>query len=410
MGIRQPNKGRILLCGFGDPGHTFPLIALGRALVERGYDATVQSWSRWRSDIEGEGLSFSPAPEYKVFPARGEALKPYQAAVRAARTTAELIREIEPKVVVCDVITAAPVLASELEETPWATLVPHLYPVNSPDLPPYGMGCLPPDTDAGKKAWEFVGKISNKGVEQGRRQLNGARDRLGLPPLGFTHGGISRSLCLVGTYPQLEYPRSWPDYVEITGPLAWERSEGDYDEPTGDGPLIVVAPSTSKDPQHRLLRSVLKGLEKMQVRVLGTTNGLEPDVPLPKVGNGVVVDWLAYGRAMSQADLVICHGGHGTMTRALELGVPVLVTPVEGDMAENAARAAWSKAGTYVPWRLVSPTSIRWAVRSMLANPTYKDRALEFKRWSSANNGASNAADAVDKLATEERPAPVASS
>ena len=59
----QHNKGRILLCGFGDPGHTFPLIALGLALVERGYEATVQTWSHWRSEIEAEGLSFSAAPE-----------------------------------------------------------------------------------------------------------------------------------------------------------------------------------------------------------------------------------------------------------------------------------------------------------------------------------------------------------
>lgn len=402
MGNKKSNKRRALLCGFGDPGHTFPLIALGCALQKRGYEATIQTWSRWRNDIEAEGLSFTPAPEYRVFPTRLEPLKPYQAAVKAARTTAALIKEIEPDVVVCDVITAAPVLASELEGVPWVTLVPHLYPINAPNLPPYGIGCMPPATAAGKKIWQRLGKLSNRGVELGRQQLNGARSRLGLPPLAFTHGTISRRLCLVGTYPQLEYPRNWPPYVEITGPLAWERSDGDFAEPPGDGPLVVVAPSTSKDPKHRLLRSTLKGLEGMQVRVIGTTNGLDTDVPLPKTGNSVVVDWLAYGKAMSRADLVICHGGHGTMARALELGVPVLAAPVEGDMAENAARAAWTGVGRSIPWRLVSATSILWTVRSILADSSYKERALELKRWSLENNGAENAAEAVTRLISDK--------
>ncbi len=400
------NKGHILLCGFGDPGHTFPLIALGRALKKIGYDATVQTWSNWRTDVEAEGLSFSAAPEYRVFPTRQEPLKPYQAAVKAAETTRRLIREVDPLTVVCDVITVAPALASELEGVRWVTLVPHLYPVNAPDLPPYGIGCQPPAAAPGKKVWRLLSKVSDIGVEQGRQQLNGARSRLGLPPVGFTHGSMSRDLCLVGTYPQLEYPRHWPDHVEITGPLEWERSAGDYADPPGDGPIVVVAPSTSKDPQHRLLRAALEGLENMHVRVLGTINGLQPDIPLPKTRNGVVVDWLAYGRAMSRADLVICHGGHGTMTRALSLGVPVLVAPVEGDMAENAARAVWARVGMYLPWRLVGSTSVRWVVRSMLADNSYKERALEFKSWSHDNDGAENAAEAIDRLIAKQVEAP----
>ena len=38
-------------------------------------------------------------------------------------------------------------------------------------------------------------------------ELNGARERVGLPPLPYTHGGISRELAIVATFPQLEYPR-----------------------------------------------------------------------------------------------------------------------------------------------------------------------------------------------------------
>jgi UDP:flavonoid glycosyltransferase YjiC (YdhE family) len=83
---------RILLGAFGDPGHTFPAIALGRALVARGHEVTLQTWQRWAGDVEREGLRFAAAPEYDVFPTLGRYLKPYEAVVRATEDTLPLVR------------------------------------------------------------------------------------------------------------------------------------------------------------------------------------------------------------------------------------------------------------------------------------------------------------------------------
>ena len=41
---------------------------------------------------------------------------------------------------------------------------------------------------------------------------------MGLPPLVHVHGGTSRELALVATFPQLEYPRSWPAHTHVVGP------------------------------------------------------------------------------------------------------------------------------------------------------------------------------------------------
>ncbi|HEV7884586.1 MAG TPA: glycosyltransferase, partial [Solirubrobacteraceae bacterium] len=59
-----------MLGAFGDPGHAFPAIALGRALAGRGHDVTLQTWTRWREHVEAEGMTFAAAPEYHVFPTR----------------------------------------------------------------------------------------------------------------------------------------------------------------------------------------------------------------------------------------------------------------------------------------------------------------------------------------------------
>ena len=93
---------RVYVGAFGDPGHAFPAIALGRALAARGHDVTLETWTRWREHVEREGMRFAPAPEYQVFPTQERPLKPYEAVVRAARDTLGQIEDARPDVVVID--------------------------------------------------------------------------------------------------------------------------------------------------------------------------------------------------------------------------------------------------------------------------------------------------------------------
>jgi UDP:flavonoid glycosyltransferase YjiC (YdhE family) len=138
------------------------------------------------------------------------------------------------------------------------------------------------------------------------------------------------------------------------------------------------------------------------VRVLATTNRHQPERPLPSVpDNAVLVDWLSYSQGMAEADLVVCHGGHGTVARALGAGVPVICCPAVGDMAENGARVAWSGAGLMLPWRLLGPRTLRLTVRRILADPTFRVRAGEIAAWARANDGAERAAELVEALAHE---------
>ena len=107
---------RVLLGAFGDPGHAFPMIALGRALAARGDEVTLQTWTRWRTFVEGEGLRFAPAPEYQVFPSGPEPLDFYEAVVHATRETLPLVQRTAPEVVVADILTLAPSLDITEEE------------------------------------------------------------------------------------------------------------------------------------------------------------------------------------------------------------------------------------------------------------------------------------------------------
>ncbi len=77
---------------------------------------------------------------------------------------------------------------------------------------------------------------------------------------------------------------------------------------------------------------------------------------------------------MPAASLVVSHGGHGTVARALGAGTPVLVSPITGDMSETAMRVDWAGAGLSLPWRLCRPAPLRWATRRILAEPSFTAR------------------------------------
>ncbi len=390
---------RVLLGAFGDPGHAFPMIALGRALVARGHDVTLQTWTRWREQVEAERMSFAPAPEYQVFPSGPEPLDFYEAVVHATLDTRPLVRDLQPDVAVADILTLAPALAAELEDVPCATLIPHVHPHGERHFPIYSLGARMPRSAVGRALWRRAQRPVDAGLELGRVELNRTRERVSLAPLDHVHNGISRRLALVASFPQLEYPRRWPQGVHVVGPLMWEPATADVELPPGDAPLVLVAPSTAQDAEHRLLEATLRGLADAPVRVLATWNRRLPPRPLPVPDNARLVDWVSYARTMPHCDAVVCHAGHGTLVRALASGCAVVACPAIGDMNENAARVDWAGAGVRVPRRFQTPRVLRLAVERALGDVSIRARAYEFARWAESHDSGATAAGLIERLA-----------
>jgi MGT family glycosyltransferase len=391
---------RILVGAFGDAGHVFPAIALGKALAARGHEVVIETWEERRQAVEGEGLGFAAAEEYRMFPPPDPESEEGQHAAEAALALRPLLDEFRPHAVVSDILTLAPTLAAEQAGIPLATLIPHIYPVVEPGLPFFAIGLRPPRTRLGRALWRTGHDRALKiGLEQGRRDLNIQRARLGLPPLDRFHGGISPDLALVATYPQLEYPREWPESVAITGPMTFEMPHPEIELPPGEDPLVLVAPSTAHDSENHLVRTALAAFADEPVRVVATTNRVAPQRPIEVPANARVVEWLSYGQLMPAASVIVSHGGHGTVARALGAGTPVLVCPIIGDMSETAMRVDWAGAGLSLPWRLCRPAPLRWATRRLLHEPNFTAKAEEIAAWGRANDGAARGAELVERLA-----------
>ena len=112
-----------------------------------------------------------------------------------------------------------------------------------------------------------------------------------------------------------------------------------------------------------------------------------------------LVNWVSYADAMHDSALVVCHAGHGTLMQALRQGVPVLAVAHSGDMPENAARIDWAGVGVRLPWRLVSPTTLRLAVgRALESRQALATRAAELSAWAALNDGPTRASELLEKL------------
>jgi UDP:flavonoid glycosyltransferase YjiC (YdhE family) len=359
-----------------------------------------ETWTRWRDHVEAAGMEFAAAPEFPVFPTRELPVKPYEAVVLATPQTRQSLARFRADVVVHDILTLAPAMAGELEDVPVATLIPHLHPSTEPGFPPYSSGARLPRTPVGRLLWRSLQDVADAGLRQGRAELNEARARLGLAHVERLHGGLSTRLCIVGTFPQLEYPRCWSDHVQIVGPLIWEPPHREFTEPVGSEPLVLIAPSTAHDREQQLLRAALIGLARVPVRVLAATNRkpIADVVPIPL--NAKLFEWIPYSRVMPQCALVVSHVGHGTLALALSSGCPVVAVPHSGDMGENAARIDWAGVGVRLPWRFASPAGLRLAVERALGDSRLADRARELGAWASSHDGATRAAELVERLAS----------
>ncbi len=390
---------RVMVASVGLTGHFLPVLALARAVRERGHEVLLETSERWRAVVEDLGIGFAQAAEPIAPPgSSNETGGPTLAS--AARSLAPVLTEFRPEVVVSDLFTLAPALAAEVAGVPRASLIHHPYPISEPGWPPFPSGLRLPRTPFGAAAWRILRPPLDPRLRKGRAQLNRTRAELGLPPLDRYFGAISDGLALVATFPQLEYPRRWPAHVHVTGPMLLDLPHPEIELPPGEAPLVVVAASSAQDRELTLVRTALEALESEPVRVLATTSDAEVSWREAMPGNAAVVPWAPFSQVLPQASLVITSGGHGTVARALADGVPLLVCPAGADQPENGRRVAWAGAGLVLSRRLLGPGRLRGTAKRLLTDESFTRRAKEIAAWSRDNDGSDHAAELVERYAS----------
>jgi UDP:flavonoid glycosyltransferase YjiC (YdhE family) len=186
------------------------------------------------------------------------------------------------------------------------------------------------------------------------------------------------------------------DLFEVERTLLCSFPELDHYPGRANGTYVgpILEPSGQKPPQwpegrsarvfaylkaeHPATRPVLDALTRMQVRSVIHCPDLSPTEQAQRSEGSlqVVREPVAIQQAVKEADAVICHGGLGTVTTALQGGTPVMALPGQQEQQILASRLAETGAGQR--GRAGEESGYEENIAQLLENATYRERARGF--------------------------------
>ena len=364
---------RVAVVAGPEAGHAFPAIALCLKLAAAGDEPVLLTGVGWLETARGVGLEavelLGLDPDESDDDTDAGA-KLHQRAARMARLNLPVLRSLQPDLVVSDVITVCGGMAAELAGIPWIELSPHPLYLPSRGLPPIGSGLAPGTGLRGRLRDATMRAFTARSVRAGERQRTRARQEIGLP--GVDPGPLRR---LIATLPALEVPRpDWPAEAVVVGPLHFEPTSTVLAVPAGDGPVVVIAPSTASTGTVGLAELALDHL------IPGETLPAGSRLVVSRMGGDdvEVPPWAAVGLGrqddlLRHADVVVCGGGHGMLSKTLLAGVPMVVVPGGGDQWELANRVVRQGSARLV--RPLNADALIAGVTEVLSDPRYRQAA-----------------------------------
>lgn len=227
-------------------------------------------------------------------------------------------------------------------------------------------------------------------------------------PLRNTFDMLRSDLYLINDFPFFYKTEGYPEHFKFTGPLFSKT---------------ISYPNT--DP--KILEWLKSSHQKRIFCTLGTSGNKEHLVEVIKVFNeGVGLNWKAIilsppaicdiheARKLSksdnvyitdkfinateinaQADMVICHGGQGTLQTAITSGTPLVGLATQPEQQINLEHLSHFGMARRIPNWKWSANTIRQNVKEVLEHPQFKRRAEELKHLSCQINTQQIIADEV---------------
>lgn len=191
--------------------------------------------------------------------------------------------------------------------------------------------------------------------DHGLPALNTARATLGLPVLTTVLEQVEAArMILIGISREFDFaPDADPPGFRYVGPQiddpAWAGRWNSPFPAEDTRPLVLASFSTTFQNQVASLQRTIDALSLLPVRAVVTLGpAIRPEELMP-AANVKLLRGAPHNAVMKEARLVVTHGGHGTLARAMVNRLPVLVMPHGRDQDGNAARIAEHGAGLVVP-------------------------------------------------------------
>ena len=390
---------RVLFTFAGGSGHAEPLVPIAGAVQAAGHSIAFAGRRAAVTPLEGHGFTLFPdqaatsSGPATITPLREVDMEREYRTLRdayadrfaraAVTRLLELSVEWEPDIVVCDEVDFGSMIAAERLGLPHATV-----------LVTAAGSFVRPDVVA--------------------EPLDALRAEHGLPPdPGLAM--LARDLVLSPFPPSFRDPAfplppntlsirpSAVDPAATDVALPWPPNRSDV--PTVYFTLGTVFNRESGD----LFARVLAGLRDLPINVVVTVGRhLDPDVVGPQPENVHVERYISQSALLPHCDLVLNHGGSGSVIGSLGHGVPLVVLPMGADQPLNAARCEQLGVGIVLDAVSATPRSVGEAVTAVLDDRNYRVAADRVRDEIAELPGTDSAVTLLEQLARHQRKSPPA--
>ena len=400
--MSDPRTGHFLMSIIDGGGTVPPAMGLGRELVRRGHTVTVQSDPTVAASARAAGCDFIPwraAPHVDSVAEQTALLHeiesgsplhavggdsgpgPRRSGGRFAADVSAAVADRSPDALLMEGTLPGILIGAIASGLPTAALMPNIYLRPTPGMPVLASGWLPASNPVTRARDAMALAVLRLVMGRFLPDLNAVLAEQGQPPIGDLFELLDRcTQVLVMTSPTFDFASPHiPDNVHYVGPQLDDPDwAGNSDwRPDGDDPLVLVATSSVFQRQTDLLRRVATALGQLPVRGLITAGRAIDPADIPAAANVRVVRAAPHGAVLAETAVVVTHAGHGSVSKALAAGVPLVCMPMGRDQKDNTVRVLRLGAGVRVH-KSARPDRIAAAVQRVLQDSSYAEAAQRF--------------------------------
>lgn len=399
--MAEAKKRSFLLATAELGGLIAPMLTVAAKLRAHGHHVRVMSDACNRAETEAAGARLVPWERAPSRPSRArehDILKDWQAPTpadgvkmlfddilvgRASGYAADVIAELrrEP----ADLVVASEFLfgvhaACESMGQRLVLFSANIALMPVPGVPPLGPGLAPARTGAERAQHAAISEDVHAMFDQFLPAMNAVRAGLGISPLArLADQHKAAQALLLGTSRAFDFaPEHLPEGMAYVGPQldepGWAKP---WTMPGAWAPgrkRALVAFSTTYQKHAGTLQRVIDAIASVPLDGVVTLGGAIYANELKAPAGIALVESAPHGPAMAASDVVITHGGHGTVMKALCAGKPMLIMPHGRDQNDNAVRVTERGAGLTLPAN-ADVGAIRAALLSLVQEPRFATAA-----------------------------------
>lgn len=256
--------------------------------------------------------------------------------------------------------------------------------------------------------FSFHDRVDAKRLGMPKRRPHLAKALKGLVALLAAHGQSDRQL---DEFFRLQedlyvafYPRSFQGagdtfderHVFVGPNLVDGADPGQWTPPADGRPVLMVSLGTSVHRRPEFFRVCAEAFRDSGWHlVIHAHDGLDLG-GLAELPNVEVHAWLPQLAVLRHTDVLLCHGGVGTLMAAFAEATPVVVVPNSAEQMVNADRVVELGLGRTLARDAVTAQALRAAVEELHADAGVRERAAAMRAEVRTAGGPVRAADAVE--------------